>query len=228
MPRPPIALPSGSTLAFSDDFSGDALNTALWNANWQGAPGAATAPVDTAEVDCYRPDRVAVGGGELRLTAEARACTVAGKTYPYTSGLVDTDHKFEFTDGYAVARIWTPAGAGLWPAFWLDGQHWPRDGEVDVLEAFGTDWSTFHLHSAAGERGGGVDVPGATAGWHTYAVYRTDLITTWYYDGAPVFATREVPHTPMYLILNLAVSSASAAAPATLRVDYVRVWETGG
>jgi beta-glucanase (GH16 family) len=223
----PNTLLAQSRLAFSDDFDGTSLDTSKWTANWQGSPTATTAPVNTAETGCYSPSQVSVGGGELNLTAVAKACTVGGKTYDYSSGIVQSDGKFDFTDGFAQARIWTPAGAGLWPAFWLDGQHWPTDGEIDVLEAYGTDLSTFHDHFAGGAPGGGISVAGATAGWHTYAVYWNATSTTWYYDGTPVYSIATPVNDPMYLVLDLGINSHAAAVPATMRVSYVKVWQIG-
>jgi beta-glucanase (GH16 family) len=223
----PNGLLAQSRLVFSDDFGGTSLDTSKWTANWLGSPAATTPPVNTAETDCYSPSQVSVGGGELNLTAVARTCTVDGKTYDYTSGLVQSDGKFAFTDGFAQARIWTPAGAGLWPAFWLDGQHWPNDGEIDVLEAYGTDVSTFHYHYEGGAPGGGTNIAGATAGWHTYAVYWNATSTTWYYDGKQVYSMATPVNDPMYLVLNLGVNSDAAAVPATMRVSYVKVWQIG-
>lgn len=221
----PAAIASHGTLVFSDEFTGSALDSSKWTANWLGSPGAITPPANGAETECYDPAQVSVGGGEADLTAIAKSCTVNGKTYAYRSGMIQTNGKFNFTHGYAEARIWTPAGTGMWPAFWLDGKSWPTDGEIDVLEAYGTDYSTFHYHYPNGAPGGGTNVAGATAGWHTYAVNWTGSTTTWYYDGVQVYSMATQTNSPMYLILNLGLNSSSSAVPATMRVDYVRVWQ---
>lgn len=119
----------------------------------------------------------------------------------------------------------------MWPAFWADGQSWPTNGEIDVLEAYGTDNSTYHFHYAGCPGscgpGGSVNVSGATSGWHTYAADWEPGSITWYYDGVKVwqFTDSGVTSQPMYLILNLALNSNSAAVPATMRVDYARVWQ---
>jgi len=225
----PTTAPSSSsshgTLVFSDEFSGSSLDSSKWTANWLGAPESVTAPANGSETGCYDPAQVSVTGGEADLTAVAKSCTVNGKSYAYRSGMIQTDGKFNFTHGYAEARIWTPAGTGMWPAFWLDGQNWPTDGEIDVLEAYGTDYSTFHYHYPNGAPGGGTNVAGATAGWHTYAVNWTGSTTTWYYDDVQVYSMATQTNSPMYLILNLGLNSSSSTVPATMRVDYVRVWQ---
>jgi beta-glucanase (GH16 family) len=216
---------SHGTLVFSDEFNGSSLDTSKWTANWLGSSGAITPPANGSETECYDPAQVSVGNGEADLSAVAKSCTVNGKTYAYRSGMIQTNGKFNFTHGYAEARLWTPAGTGMWPAFWLDGQSWPTDGEIDVLEAYGTDNSTYHYHYPGGAPGGGTNVAGATAGWHTYAVNWTASTTTWYYDGVQVYSMATQTNSPMYLILNLGLDSSSSAVPATLRADYVRVWQ---
>lgn len=44
------------------------------------------------------------------------------------------------------------------------------------------------------------------------------------YDGVQVYAMATQTISPMYPILNLGLSSSSSAVPATMRIDYVRVW----
>ena len=74
-------------------------------------------------------------------------------------------------------------------------------------------------------------VSGATAGWHTYAADWEPGSLTFYYDGRQVWRTTTgVTNQPMYLILDLAASntiSPPVIVPATMRVDYVRVWQHG-
>ena len=80
------------------------------------------------------PNQVTAGNGELDLTMIARTETCGGVTRSLASGIVNSDSTFRFTYGYAEARIWMPAGSALWPAWWTDGQNWPSDGEIDVVE----------------------------------------------------------------------------------------------
>src|SRR5205085_1398075 len=69
--------------------------------------------------------------------------------------------------------------------------------------------------------GGSVVVPSATTGWHTYAADWEPGVITWYYDGQQVWQwTTSVTSSPMYLIVNLGLSSKQSAVPATLKVDY--------
>ena len=214
-------------MIFDDEFNGNSLDLSKWRPNWLGSSDTAiTPPINSAEISCYDPAQVRQGNGELDLKAVARSC----HGYSYASGMIQSNGKFNFTYGYMEARIWTPAGAGMWPAFWSDGQHWPQDGEIDVLEAYGTDTSSYHYHYAGcgGEcvLGGSVNVPGATSGWHTYAADWEPGVITWYYDGQRVWkCTTGITSSRMYLIVNLGLKSLSSAVPTTMRVDYVRVWQ---
>ena len=120
-------------LQFDDEFAAGTLDLSKWQPNWYGSsPSAITQPVNSSESACYDPAHVSEGNGELDLSVAANPCLAAnGVTYPYRSGLIESNGKFNFTYGVAEARIWTPAGTGMWPAFWSDGQTWPNDGEID-------------------------------------------------------------------------------------------------
>jgi beta-glucanase (GH16 family) len=212
-------------LIFDDEFSGRRLDRRKWQPNWL-APGtnAITGPASTDEHNCYDPANVAEGHGVLTLSVVARPCRVRGRWYPYRSAIVESNHRFNFRYGYMEARMWLPAGTGIWPGFWADGEHWPYDGEIDVMEGDGTDSSSFH-YRYGGIYGGSATVPGATAGWHVYAASWNASRIKWFYDGRLVGRTRTMRDAPMYLIINLGTRSYPAAVPNQLRVDWVRVWQ---
>jgi len=220
--KPP---PGYSRLIFDDEFNGRRLSENKWQPNWLApSPTDITAPVSAAEHNCYDPANVTEAHGTLTLSVTAKPCEVNGRQYPYRSAIVESDHRFNFTHGYVEARMWLPAGTGMWPAFWLDGQNWPYDGEIDILEGDGTDTPTFHYRYNGGIYGGSADVPGATAGWHTYASSWNGSRVTWFYDDREVGQTRTTRNAPMYLIINLGTRSYPSAVPNKLRVDWVRVW----
>jgi len=225
----PVGIPGSWHRVWSDDFSGSALDTTKWSTGWFGS--GVTAPVNTAEIGCYDPAQVAVSGGNLNLTAIAKAQTVNGKLYPYTSGLVSTMDTFSFTYGVLEARIYLPgaeAKIANWPAFWANGTGAsPASGELDVMEGRGGA-ATYHFHATAGSSGG--IVPGDFTGWHTYAADWQPGVVTYYYDGKKVGQiTSGITAGPMYLILNYGIGTYGGpiSTPATMRVDYVRVWKSG-
>jgi beta-glucanase (GH16 family) len=226
----PTAPPS-SDVVFSDDFDGASLDLSKWRPNWlAGTDDAVTKPVNSAELSCYDPRQVSVGGGYLHLKAAARSCTANnGHTYPYASGLVESAHDFTFTYGRMEARIWLPPGSGQadnWPAFWANGTGtWPVTGELDVMEAL-EGHACWHFHSTIGGPGGCAPLPSA-GGWHTFAAEWRPGTVTYFYDGQQVGRIASgITASPMYLVLNLALStqiSPPVRVPSEMLVDWVRV-----
>lgn len=229
------ALPTGNPpgpwkLKFDDEFNSQSLNTADWSTGWFGS--GITEPVNPYELECYNPANMTVSGGTLVLSLTRQAESCGGTDRPYSSGMVNSDGKFEFTYGFIEARIWMP-GQGQrisnWPAFWADGQNWPKDGEIDIMEGL-VGQACWHFFSAHSSDNPGGCVPGSfTAGWHTFGADWAPGTITYYYDGRVVGrVTSGVTSAPMFLILNYAISNrhrGPVQVPATMRVDYVRVWQ---
>lgn len=243
-PRP-VGLGGSWRMVFWDGFSGSRLKTSNWQPNWLGrSDTTVTKPVNTAERSCYDPRNVRVAGGTLRLKAEKRTCVASdGRTYRYASGLVQSSDDFRFSHGYAEARIHLPPSNGRgaprgscgpnWPAFWLNGDNWRTDGELDVMECLSGNDVAWHVHWGTGAKrsAGGYpkawrnDMPGSS-GWHVFGVDWSPGRTTFYYDGKKVGTQRAgVTGKPHYLILNLGVSGSAIRVPQTMQVDYVRVWK---
>ncbi|MFY9934628.1 MAG: glycoside hydrolase family 16 protein [Streptosporangiaceae bacterium] len=233
----PAPLPGAWTLKFDSEFSGSGLETSMWSTGWYGS--GVTAPVSDQEDDCYDPSQVSQGGGALSLTLTRKSENCGNGDARYAAGLVSTNGKFSFTYGLVEARVWLPAASGKpgevanWPAVWADGKTWPTDGEIDIAEAIGGRLCG-HLHNAASPQGigagGGTGCPAGsyTGGWHTFAVNWEPGNITFYYDGRDVGSvTSGVTSAPMFLILDYATGGAGgpAQAPATMKVDYVRVWQ---
>ncbi len=149
-----------------------------------------------------------------------------------------TEHSFARTYGYFEMSAQMPAGAGTAPAFWLltASHQWPP--ELDVVEEIGrqpTDIvGTAHTGSSNNAYPFYLTTPDVTAGFHTYGVdWQADKIT-WYFDGKPYgsVATPSDMHSPMYMVVNLAVGGAWPGSPpdpsqlnAAYKIDYVRVWD---
>lgn len=224
----PTPIDATYKLVFDDEFSGTALRRDRWTANWLGCPTCVTPPVQPQnELAAYDPNQVTVGGGVLALTANAAPATVNGKTYKYRSGMIQSNDHARFTYGYFEARIKLPGRGGKitnWPAFWLNGQKWPVDGEVDIAEALGGR-ACYHFHSPAG--GPGACARGNYTGWHVFGALWEPRAITYYYDGKKVGSIKKgLTHSPMYMILNHAVSTIGGAisAPSIMYVDYVHVY----
>lgn len=235
-PRPVGNDPGPWHLVFDSEFNGSSLDHSQWSTGAAGGTGL-TSGYNTLEQECYDPAQVRVTGGALDLTAIAKKESCydwnlrSVVTEPYASGAVSTDRIFSFTYGYMEARIWLPSGPdGIadWPAFAATGQNWPTDGEIDVLEGLhGQACAHFNGPSGAGLPGFCSTVT-FTGGWYTFAADWEPGSVTYYYDGTEVWSdTSGVTSEPMYLILCLAASThwAPITVPATMQVDYVRVWQ---
>ena len=114
-----------------------------------------------------------------------------------------------------------------WPAWWTNGEDWPYDGENDIMEGLSSGNPCYHFHSPSGGPGG--CKKGYFSGWHVYGALWEPGKVRYYYDGVQVGTiTTGVTSSPMYLILNYAVSTEHGGnhrVPATMRVDSVRVWQ---
>lgn len=239
----PSWAPTGNrTPTFDDEFNGASVDTSKWTEGW-GTQAGTSPPVNSDESECYSSSQVSESGGYLRLTAapltaSQRTGPCAGKAY--ASGIVTTDPSvlgagrgFQQAYGAFEARIYIPADSSgtacaNWPAWWLDGQQWPQDGEVDVYECL-SGQGAWHLHSDSA--GGAADGPGGypsgnLTGWHTFGVEWTAGSATFYYDGKDVGSHTYTVSAPNYLILNNATGAYGGASAAdTVLIDWVRAWK---
>jgi hypothetical protein len=249
---PPHGGPAGVKwhLQFDETFSEgkDALlQSGVWHAGWFG-DGRLTDKVNGEETALFASDNLSVAGGVARLTVTPNVRNAAledGTTEPNLGAALNSDESqatrgFMMTYGYVEARMQLPAAPvdeHVWPSFWLNGENWPDDMEIDVVEGDGTDHGNkFNIHYGSNNNDTTNlndvhrqrTVPGATTGWHTYgAEIRPDGVT-FYYDGKAVYTYRgQVPDAPRYLMLG-ASTSARVTAPRSLLVDYVRAWTRAG
>ena len=228
--------PSGTwALHWTDEFDGTSLDLGKWQPNWGGATSSSvTKPVNTAELSCYDPRQVTESGGALHLTAVKRPCL----KWQYASGLVETARTFQFTYGYAEARMYLPAsdvfGACTnWPAFWVNGNDGAPIEEIDTMECLGGDvqwhysWDHYHHEATNLTEAWHNAMPHTASGWHTFGVDWEPGSMTFYYDGVSQGSVAQPATHPHYLVVNLAVSSRISPpvlVPQTVSIDYVRVF----
>jgi hypothetical protein len=216
--------PTGTwAIHFQDEFNTNALDTTKWSTGWFGT--GLSQPVQSQETACYDPKNVVLSGGSMNLIAEAKAQTCGGKTRPYTSGAVQTRDKYQFTHGYIEARIYLPGSGSTvynWPAFWTTD--YPYTGEIDVMEGLSGD-ACAHFHP------GGVNLGcGGGSGWHVYAADWSPTGVTVYYDGKKIGGTTLKRSSSDAIIIGNQMSpegehGGPVVAPATMSIDYVRVWK---
>jgi beta-glucanase (GH16 family) len=200
------------------------------------------------EKQYYQQQNASVSAGNLVITARKEA--VGGM--PYTSARLITAGKKSWTYGKIEARIKTPKGQGLWPAFWMLGNDlydpnigWPKCGEIDIMEQVNNDATT--LGTPHWDNNGWTYVSGSTAcsinAYHVYSVTWDASSIKWFLDGVQfhslniannINSTDEF-HKPFFIILNIAVGGNlpgqtidDSKLPAQMLVDYVRVYQASG
>jgi beta-glucanase (GH16 family) len=226
------------TLAWSDEFDGDALDSAKWSIGlpWIGDDGT-NRHHNGQYASVITDDDVAVRGGALHLTTQRREVTGGtGRTYQFTEGLVTTSGKFSLAYGYYEMRALLPteAGPGTWPAFWMLAGGWPP--EMDILEYWGSA-SRIHQGTVTAKPDGGQlwesyhrsDV--SLSGWHTYGLEWGPGYQRYSIDGEVTNAIYggHLPRVAHYLLLNSAIESGlpprlGTTFPNDFVVDYVRVY----
>lgn len=237
-------------LVWSDEFEGQ--KGAIPNPNhWSYDLGTGTDGWGNQELQYYtnRSQNIALDGqGHLLITALKES--FSGRSF--TSARIHTKGKFQHTYGRVEARIKTPYGPGIWPAFWMLGSNidevgWPKSGEIDIMEMRGQEPSIIYgsLHGP-GYFGGN-----AISGYHALQNARYDtefyvFAVEWYPDRIDYFVNDYLYHRvnkrelrgewvfdgSFYLLLNVAVGgsyvgfpSEKTPFPQTMMIDYVRVYQ---
>lgn len=197
----------GYRLVWRDEFDGDSLDLTKWGYQLgvQDHYGKSTGPKfwGNNEMQYYTKEAVTVSNGALVITA-TRQDMDEGRSY--ASGRILTRDLASWTYGYFEARIKTPTGNGMWPAFWMLPQPtnasssnniyggWPNNGEIDIMEAKGRlvnkidttlHFGTYGAHDYAGKS---TTLPSNTDEWHTYALEWTPNEMIWHIDGRRIFA----------------------------------------
>lgn len=238
------------TLVWSDDFDGAAGSTPDAD-KWTYDIGTGQNGWGNGEFQYYtdRPTNVRLDG-EGNLVITARRESFGGQSF--TSARIKTEGLFAQAYGRFEARLKTPVGPGIWPAFWLLGDNcqevsWPQCGEIDVMELRG---------QRPNEIAGTVHGPGYSAGasvgtsytlpegrfddqFRTFAIEWGEDYIEWYVDDflyqrlTPADLPGEwVYDHPFFIIMNIAVGgnyvgfpTSQTPFPQEMVVDYVRVYE---
>jgi beta-glucanase (GH16 family) len=241
------------TLAWSDDFSGpagSAPSASNWSPGANSGCGASTLSQNTTSLANASLD----GAGNLAITALPDPA-FAGTAHPYSSAQLETTGHYTFTYGDIQARMELPAGSGLCSAFWLlqapaAGTSCAPCTEADILEQISAYPNVGYadLHGPvqgsptnAQWQGHVISEHSLSGTFHTWGLIWSPDRLTWTLDGLP-YATA-TPSTlnasaqwgfnaiPMRIILDLAVGgwpgppTSSRGFPASLRVDWVRVYQ---
>jgi beta-glucanase (GH16 family) len=169
----------------------------------------------------------------------------------FTSARIKTQGLFAQKYGRFEARIKTPYGPGLWPAFWMLGENietvpWPGCGEIDIMELRGQEPHIIHGTIHGPGYSGGNPITGSyalvndrfDADFHIYAIeWDKDKIDFFVDDYLYQRIERgDVPgewvyDQPFFILLNVAVGgnyvgfpTAQTPFPQKMYIDYVRVF----
>jgi beta-glucanase (GH16 family) len=236
--KPEQQLPARNwELVWSDDFDGLA-GTAPDATKWDYDRGRGlNGGWGNNELQYYtdRPQNVAQDGkGNLVITAIKESFSGAN----YTSARIKTQGKFTQKYGKFEARLKTPYGQGLWPAFWMLGDNvnqdnfgWPKCGEIDIMEQRGALPSVTNSAIHGPGFSGANPIQGYFTlynnrfdkDFHTYSVEwfedRIDFFVDDYLfqriTKADVLAKGEwVYDHPFFMLLNVAVGGNYGGVPA--------------
>lgn len=243
----PLAYP-GYTLAWSDEFSGSALNPV----NWNQETGNGTGGWGNNELEYYtsRLQNTFLSSGNLII--EARKEAIGG--FNYSSGRMTTQNKKVFKFGRIDIRAKLPVGKGIWPALWMLGANipsvgWPACGEIDIMELVGNYpgrvTGTMHWKAVNGtnvSKGANYNLSGGdfSQQFHVFTIVWEQDIIKWYVDDqlyltntlADVGAANYPFNANQFFIFNVAVGGdwpgspdVSTAFPQRMFVDYIRVFQ---
>lgn len=239
-----------ATPVFADEFNGTTVDLTKWEMQNGDGCSYGICGWGNSELQSYQSANATVANGLLTITAKKQR--VGSKAY--TSARMRTlNLGGQWTHGRFEARMKTPKGSGMWPAFWMLPANttvaWPTSGEVDIQESTGQknmfDWGTIHYGSStANHQFLSTQIYKQPDSWadafHVYSVVWSTNKISWYIDDV-LYASKTpsdmanasdwtFENYQYYLILNLAVGGTlggtvdDTALPQTLQVDYVRVY----
>ena len=239
---------------FTDDFDEDSVDVegGNWATRLQGYAGVR---------QCSRawPEAAKVGDGVLQLSVmddpQSDDCQLGNKSYPYRlNGHVGSEGAYEFTYGFAAARIRTQSARGQHSAFWLQTPGGQRAGgakkggaEIDVMEYFGDDHPqggltsfTYWLDKSGKKQTEGGWIPDLeqygddwAKKYHVFSVEWTPTEYVFRIDGQVTDRIKgKTSGQKEFLILSLLssdyeLSKFNGKLPEHMEVDWARVWATG-
>lgn len=234
-------------LTWSDEFDGQAgqLPDAT---KWAFDIGTGDGGWGNAELQTYTnsPANVSLdGGGNLVITA-------IQESNRFTSARIKTQGLFAQKYGRFEARLKTPYGPGMWPAFWMLGENigtvgWPQCGEIDIMELRGQEPHIIHgtIHGPGYSGGNPVSKSYALkngrfdSNFHLYAIEWDEDKIDFFVDDYLYqrIERKDVPgewvyDQPFFILLNVAVGgnyvgfpTAQTPFPQKMIIDFVRVYQ---
>jgi hypothetical protein len=224
-PDAPASLGAPTTMVLDDEFNTGSLNTSLWAPTWF-ANGSVSNNTTMVSSDVS----VSANGLALQLNSPSSGGLVSSNPSDGQPGhtgfqIAPTPTQPVFVEFKATLPAAPSGVVANWPALWLDGQTWPEDGEIDVMEGLG-GMAAYHIHYGSGSGTAQGGYANSSPGTHTYGVLWTTTGVTFLYDGAVVGTANEAMTSPMYLVMENSYGGSGdpTALPSTMDVRYVKVW----
>jgi Beta-glucanase/Beta-glucan synthetase len=247
---PTIEVPEGYEMVWNDEFDGTALNTSDWRHEVQG-PGWVNNELQNYVNGSYDGIPVTqVDNGILSITCFKSGTRInSGRIYAKVNegwkyGIFEARIKLPKGKGTWPAFWMMPVNNDF------STNPWPRCGEIDIMEEVGynPNYTSSSIHCDSYNHVKGTQktaeryTTGAQDDFHVYRLEWTEncirtyvdgnLLLNFPNDGAGNVATWPF-NKPFYLILNLAwggdwggaMGVDESALPATMQVDYVRVFQ---
>lgn len=237
-------------IVWEDEFDGTTLDQTKWSYQIGDGCDQSLCGWGNNELQSYQEGNVVVSNGSLKITAKKER--IRGSQY--TSGRITSKGKGDFTYGRFEASIKLPAGDGLWPAFWMlstDEQYgtWPQSGEIDIMEyvASTPDEILGYIHYGDlypnnQSQGNSFKLKNDVFynAFHEFAVEWEPGEIRWFMDGI-LYSTKTTEDISpaiwpfdkdFHFLLNVAVGGnlggdvVDSMLPATMEVDYVRVYDS--
>lgn len=238
------------TLTWSDEFNGEE-GTLPDSLKWAFDIGRGEGGWGNQEFQYYtdRPENVSMDGeGNLVITARNEPFGGAA----FSSARIKTQGLFAQTYGRFEARMKTPYGPGIWPAFWMLGSNietvnWPQCGEIDIMELRGQEPHIVHgtIHGPGYSGGNAITKGNALINnrfdkdFHIFAIEWDEDKIDFFVDDYLYQRIEKsdvngewVYDQPFFLLLNVAVGgtyvgfpTVDTPFPQTMIIDYVRVYK---
>ena len=250
--RPEKSSGSHWSCTLAENFTGAELNRAIWIPQTifrSGTDAAWACYLDDPSVISVHDDALHLS---VRKLPEPQPCAgQRGARTPYVAGSVMTYRLFSQQYGRFEARIKNAAAAqpGLQEALWLwpddryNTEPWPAAGEIDIIETYSNQphLAIPYLHYTENDNGG--PIPGTNTAWHCMAargVYNTYTLewtatrlaikvngTSCLVNTSGDRAFRKPYIVALTQLLGVAGNEYDGRVPlpATMTIDYVKVWE---